>query len=96
MRRRYGMSVSVAYPGKLGGPIPDPPPGYGWLLDDAGNILTDDNGVKIAAPFGGMEIIPKNTFPPPPDGFLYLTNDAGTILTDELGNWLLVPEAVDA
>lgn len=51
MRRLGGLlNLSVAYPGRLGGPIPDPPPGHAWLVDEAGNILTDDNGVKLSVP----------------------------------------------
>jgi len=52
MSRLGKLSVSIAYPGTLGGPIPDPPPGHAWLTDDNGVILTDDKGVKIAVPVG--------------------------------------------
>lgn len=52
MRRWRGLSVIVAFPGTLGGPIPDPPPGYAWLLDDNGKIITDDEGTKLTVPVG--------------------------------------------
>ena len=50
MRRFSGLRLAIAYPGTLGGPVADPPPGRAWLLDDNGAILLDDNGLKISVP----------------------------------------------
>lgn len=50
MRRLRLKNVSVAYPGTLGGPVPDPPPGYAYLTDDDGKVLKDDNGTPLVVP----------------------------------------------
>lgn len=41
------LDIKIAYPGKLGGGLPVAPPGYAFLTDDAGNVLTDDAGVYL-------------------------------------------------
>lgn len=50
MSRYGGLRLKYAYPGTLGGPVADPPPGRAWLLDDNGAIMLDDNGLKISVP----------------------------------------------
>jgi hypothetical protein len=45
--RRGTLNTQIAYPGKLGGGIPQAPSGYAFLVDDAGNVLTDDAGVYL-------------------------------------------------
>lgn len=50
MPRRGFRNVVRAYPGTLGGPVPDPPPGYAYLTDDDGKVLKDDNGTPIVVP----------------------------------------------
>lgn len=43
-RRSLLLSVSIAYPGTLGGGLIEPPYGFVFLTDDNGVYLTDDNG----------------------------------------------------
>lgn len=60
MRRFGGLNLVVAYPGTLGGPIPDPPPGYAYLTEDkviisttnGANVITDDEGVPLTDHLG--------------------------------------------
>lgn len=44
----------LAWPWTLGYPIPDPPPGYAYLLDDEENFLTDDLGALLTVPWSGI------------------------------------------
>lgn len=44
LRQRLLLSLSVAYPGRLGDNLPEPPFGFVFLTDDNGVYLTDDNG----------------------------------------------------
>lgn len=47
LRQRLLLSLSVAYPARLGNDLPEPPFGWVFLTDDAGVYLTDDNGAFI-------------------------------------------------
>lgn len=44
---RLNIDVRIAYPGKLGGGLPQLPPGWAFLTDDDGVFLTDDNGLFL-------------------------------------------------
>ena len=48
-RLTSSLNVRVAYPGSLGGGLPQAPLGYAFLVDDNGVFLTDDNGVFLMA-----------------------------------------------
>lgn len=45
--KTLNLSVKIAYPGKLGGGLPQIPPGWAFLTDDNGVFLTDDNGLFL-------------------------------------------------
>lgn len=43
-RRGMMLNVKIAYPGRLGGGLPQLPPGMVFLTDDNGVFLTDEDG----------------------------------------------------